>query len=212
LSKKSKRRKGGQVQRTAEQEAPESQAELEAREARRAQQKAEWAAQKKKQDSRAAGAAVPVWAWIGGVAVGGLVAVAGAFLLLSGGGDSDDSPQPTATVDPRVEGLPIDQTVEIEAGGAESASFFNPTTITGNAGEVIEIVVNNTGTVSHNLRVSGEDKEYGDDRVAGDDWVSDTPIQAGDTGRALVKIDQPGTYPFQCDFHPQVQKGNLVLN
>ena len=29
-------------------------------------------------------------------------------------------------------------------------------------------------------------------------------------GRVVVKIDEPGSYPFKCDFHPQ-QTGTLIL-
>jgi hypothetical protein len=37
-------------------------------------------------------------------------------------------------------------------------------------------------------------------------------IKPGDSERLIVKIDEPGTYPFRCDFHPQYQKGTLVLS
>jgi uncharacterized cupredoxin-like copper-binding protein len=213
VSKKSKRKRGGQKPQGQEQPVSAETQELseEERAERRAQQKAEWAAKKKKEEREPVN--VAALAWIGGII--GAVAVVGVvgFLLLSGGSNSSGSTEPTATEDPRVAGLPIAQTINLEAGGAESGSFFRPNQITGSAGEVIEIKITNTGTVSHNLRVSGEDGEYGDDRNPGDDFLSDPyAIKPGETARALVKIDKAGTYPFQCDFHPLDQKGTLVLN
>lgn len=213
MSKKSKRRRGSQTPQTPEQEVNTETQELseEERAERRAQQKAEWAARKKKEERQPV--SVTTWAWIGGVA--GAVVIVGVvgFLVLSGGSDSDGAAEPTATADPRVDGLPIAETIELEAGGAESGSYFQPSQITGPAGEVIELVITNTGTVSHNLRLSGEDGEYGDDRNPGDDFLSDPyAIKPGESARALVKIDKAGSYPFQCDFHPLDQKGTLVLN
>ena len=91
---------------------------------------------------------------------------------------------------------------------APTTAFYSTTTITGNAGEVIEILVKNTGSVVHNLRVSGLDKEFDND----DDFEPQPlAIQPGKIGRLLVKIDQPDTYPFRCDFHPALQTGQLVL-
>jgi uncharacterized cupredoxin-like copper-binding protein len=142
-----------------------------------------------------------------------------AFLILSSGGSSGDSAgSPSATPDPRVAGLAPDVSFEIEAGDrgqGSSDSYFSPTEVQGTAGDVIELVVTNTGTVSHNLRVSGPNGDYDVDTsgTKGDDFeMPPNVIMPGNTERLLVKIDQPGTYPFRCDFHPQYQTGNLVLS
>jgi uncharacterized cupredoxin-like copper-binding protein len=136
-----------------------------------------------------------------------VVAGVGAVLLLSGGGSSDSS-EPVVTPDARVAGLPVDKTVELVADddGQAANPRFVPTEVVGQAGEVIEFQVVNEGDVAHNLTVSGLDKEY----ATPDDFTSPT-LEAGESGTLLVKIDEPGTYPFRCDFHPQQQVGTLIL-
>src|SRR3972149_11987263 len=93
-----------------------------------------------------------------------------------------------------------------DAEGQQVTPRFVPTTIEGKAGEVLEIDIRNVGTVAHNLRVSGSDKEY-DTR---DDFAS-AAVQAGKEVKLLLKIDDPGSYPFRCDFHPDQQRGTLIL-
>jgi plastocyanin len=177
--------------------------------ARREQQKREWAAQKRAQERARRSAAPMVWA---GVAVGSLVAmIALGFLLFAGGGSGSSGPTPTATRDPRLGTGPVAKTVTVDADdqGQATNPTFSVTTITGNAGEIIEIDVNNIGSVAHNLNVAGLDGEYG----SRDDWVTDPQsIAPGESGKVLVKFNDPGTYPFHCDFHPEQQKGNLIIN
>lgn len=177
--------------------------------ARREQQKREWAAQKRAQERAQRSAAPLVWS---GVAVGSLVAmIALGFVLFAGGGDGSSSPTPTATRDPRLGTGPVAKTVTIDADdqGQATNPTFSVTTITGNAGEIIEIDVNNIGSVAHNLVVAGLDGEYGSQ----DDWITNPQtIQPGESGKVLVKFDKPGTFIYHCDFHPQQQKGNLIIN
>jgi plastocyanin len=133
------------------------------------------------------------------------------FVLFAGGGGDDAGPTPTATRDPRLGAGPVAQTVTVDADdeGQAANPTFSVTTITGNAGEIIEIDVNNIGSVAHNLAFAGLDGEYG----SPDDWIT-TPqtIQPGESGKVLVKFNEPGTYPYRCDFHPLQQRGNLILN
>ncbi len=167
------------------------------------------------------------------VAIMALLAVLGvaAVFLLSNGTDTEDTARatpvtaaqqqetvvpttavPPATLDPRVAGQPIAETIEVMANGSESGSSYTPSTISASAGELIEILVENTGNVSHSIRVSGLDGNYSDEARPGDDFVSDPfEIKPGETGRVLVKIDEPGSYPFRCDFHPDTEKGTLIL-
>ncbi|MEK7246888.1 MAG: hypothetical protein AAB092_00290, partial [Chloroflexota bacterium] len=123
--------------------------------ARREQQKREWAAQKRAQERARRSAAPLVWS---GVAVGSLVAmIALGFLLFAGGGDSSSGPTPTVTRDPRLGTGPVAKTVTIDADdqGQATNPTFSVSTITGNAGDIIEIDVNNIGSVAHNLNVAG---------------------------------------------------------
>jgi len=112
------------------------------------------------------------------------------------------SPTPTEVAIP---------TIRIEAGDRgkpESDSFFNPDAFTIKAGEQVKVVVTNTGSQSHNLHIAGVDNVYDTE----DDFVSDPVIiTPGNTGTLIVRIDQPGTYNFRCDIHPQVQLGTLTV-
>jgi YHS domain-containing protein/plastocyanin len=127
-----------------------------------------------------------------------------AALVLTSGSSGTTGPAREVAPDARV------------AGQASTASFsidvddvsFSPSTISAKAGDVIELVITNTGTISHNLRVSGPDRKYGNS----DDFESEPfAIGPGETGRAVVKIESRGTYPFRCDFHPAAETGTLVL-
>ena len=140
------------------------------------------------------------------VVVIGVVVVAVLILTSSSSGGGGAKPEPTP--DPRVAGKTPTASFEIEARGAESGSFYAPDTITATAGDVIAITVRNTGTVSHNMRVSGPDKEYD---TADDFEMPPNVIKPGESETLVVKINEPGTYPFRCDFHPLDQTGNLIL-
>ena len=139
------------------------------------------------------------------VAVGGVIAVA--VLILTSGSSGVTAPQVEATPDARVEGLPVTETITVEAGGVVDNAYFAPSQITAPAGEAFQIVVNNVGSVSHNLTIAGEDGEYG----TSDDWSTERAIGGGEQGSVVVKIDAPGTYAFRCALHPLTQLGTLVL-
>jgi len=141
------------------------------------------------------------------VAIGAAILAA---LVLTSGSSGTTGPERKVAPDQRVAGQTSTASFTIEAGddGSGNNSFFDPDTIRANAGDVIELVVTNPGSVSHNLRLSGPDKQYG----TGDDFESEPfAIGPGETGRTVVKIESPGTYPFRCDFHPALQVGTLVL-
>jgi plastocyanin len=143
------------------------------------------------------------------VVVAGAVALA--VLVATSGSSETTGPAAESTPDARVAEQASTASFAIEAGddGTGNNSFFTPNTVSAKAGEVVELVVTNTGAVSHNLRVSGPDGEYG----TGDDFESQPfAIEPGATVRTAVKIDSPGTYPFRCDFHPALQFGTLVLS
>ena len=129
-----------------------------------------------------------------------------AYLILSSGssGVTGGGTAATPAPDPRVAGLPVDDTISLNVNDVD----FSSTEISGNAGDVIEIIVTNTGTISHNLVVAGSDDEYD----TKDDFEPyPFAIKAGDTGRVVLKIDEPGTYRFRCAFHPTFEIGTLTL-
>jgi len=146
--------------------------------------------------------------WAVGSGVAGAIAVVAVLVATSGGSGEDGVARATATPDPRVAGATPAAVASIETDdeGQQVNPRFVPATIEGKAGEVLEIEIRNAGTVAHNLRVSGVDREYD----TGDDFAS-AAAKAGSEVRLLLKLDQAGSYPFRCDFHPQ-QTGTLVLN
>ncbi len=176
---------------------------------RRAEQKRDYERNKRKKAS--GGQSLAPYFWGGGIAAAIAIAVVGGFFLLSGGG-GDDGPDatPIVTPDSRVAGLPIEVTFDIEADddGQNINSRFTPDAISANAGQVVEIVVKNVGSVAHNLRLAGVDDEYN----TRDDWLTDpASLSSGDTGTVVVKLDDPGVYTFRCDFHTTMQFGTFTV-
>lgn len=158
---------------------------------------------------RKRGGGLPVNPWLIGTPAAAIAVVVIAVIAFSGGGGG--GPKATPTPDPRLAGATPAASVAIEATGEESGSYYVPDTLTIKAGEVTEIVINNTAKrVSHNLRVSGLNGQYDVDVPGSDDWFIPV-VKQGEQGRLVLKMDKPGTYPFQCDFHPQTQKGTLIV-
>jgi plastocyanin len=151
---------------------------------------------------------------MGWIVAGAVAAVAGIvilFLVLSGGSESEGGSSTSArtpTPDPRVAGATPATTISVEADdeGQQVNPRFVPAALQGPAGDVVAIDIANVGSVAHNLRVSGLDKQY----ETADDFTSLT-VQPEKQQQLLVKIDAAGAYPFRCDFHPQ-QTGTLTLN
>ena len=186
---------------------PEAEAARLARARAKVEHEAERLRRKSHRDSRGAG----INPLLLGVPVVAVLIAAGLFFLLAGSGGGG-GPDPTPKPDPRIKGPPT-ATVEMQAVGEEEGSTFVPNTLTISAGEVTEIVVTNVAVrVSHNLRVSGEDGEYetDDPKNIKDDWLIPI-IEVGKTGRLLIIMETPGSYKFQCDFHPVTQKGTLIV-
>lgn len=167
-------------------------------------------------DRRRKQAAFPVLPVVAGavVLVIAIIAISVAgFLLFSGGsssgaGDSENDP---------FEGRTADVSFTIDADGEAEDSTFAPDSVTIKAGQTVELVMKNVAaTASHNIHVAGADKEYDtldDCLTCGKNRLVSFPqaIEPGDTGRVILKVDQPGTYPFRCDFHPQYQFGTLLV-
>jgi uncharacterized cupredoxin-like copper-binding protein len=146
--------------------------------------------------------------WIaGGLALAG-AAVVLALILTSGGSGENGTVDATSTPDPRVGAATpaVNVSVDADDEGQQVNPRFVPNTIEGKAGEVLQIDIRNVGSVVHNLRVSGADKEY----ETRDDFAS-AAVKPGKDAKLLLKIDEPGSYPFRCDFHPEQQTGALVL-
>lgn len=74
------------------------------------------------------------------------------------------------------------------------------------AGTEIAATLENGGTAVHDLRIAGPDGEYNTD----DDIVSDPDaITGGESGTITFTLNA-GTYLYQCDFHTDQMKGEIV--
>ena len=93
-----------------------------------------------------------------------------------------------------------------DSGLGAADGFFRPASLTSRAGETVKMIMRNTGRVTHNLRVAGADGLYNTE----DDFVSDL-VRPGEEGSLVVRIDQPGAYPFRCDVHQQVHLGTIIV-
>jgi len=144
--------------------------------------------------------------WMIGVPVVVIGVVVVAVLILTSGSSGGGGAKPGPTPDPRVAGETPDNSISLNVDDVN----FSLTKIAGKAGEVIEFLVTNTsGTQqSHNMVVAGPDNEYD---TADDFNPAPFAIKAGETGRVVVKIDDPGTYLFRCAFHPTIEFGTLEL-
>jgi len=149
---------------------------------------------------------VRVSGWMIGVPVAVIGVVVVAALILTSGSSGGGGAKPQQTPDPRVAGKTPDNSISLNVSDVN----FSLTKIAGKAGEVIEFLVTNTsGTQqSHNMVVAGPDNEYD---TADDFNPSPFAIKAGETGRVVVKIDNPGSYLFRCAFHPTIEFGTLEL-
>ncbi len=127
------------------------------------------------------------------------------YLILSSGSSGVTGGGITElTPDPRVAGHTPDETISVNVDDVN----FSRTELSGNAGDVIEILVTNSGTISHNMVVAGLDNEYD----TGDDFEPKPfAIQPGETGRLVVKLDPPDAYRFRCAFHSTTEFGTLTL-
>jgi len=142
--------------------------------------------------------------WMIGVPAVVIGVVVVAVLILTSGSSGGGGAKPEETPDPRVAGKTPDNSISLNVDDVN----FSLTKILGKAGEVIEFLVTNTGTQSHNMVVAGPDNEYD---TADDFNPAPFAIKAGETGRVVVKIDDPGTYLFRCAFHPTIEFGTLEL-
>ena len=185
--------------------------------ARRAQQKREWAEQKRGKD-RAAGGSIAPFVWAGsGIAAVVVAVVVGIVLFAGGGGSTSSTATPGPSADPRLGGASAAESFNVSAtdDGVDINPRFAPNTLTAKAGEVFQINVKNDGHSAHNLVVAALSGSFDPPGS----WTTTDPnnsnnpqaILAGDTGTVAVKIDTPGTYQFRCSFHPTQQVGTLTI-
>ncbi len=99
------------------------------------------------------------------------------------------------------------RTVELVVSGGEADAAFEPTSIELGPGETVKLVITNSGSISHQVRVAGADGQYN----TGDDYVSDPDtVLPGEEGVLVVRFDEEGEFEFQDPTAPNAT-GTLVV-
>lgn len=77
------------------------------------------------------------------------------------------------------------------------------------AGQAVTVSLTNKGAVFHNMRFDGADAKFN----SSDDAVSDPQlVNAGQTATLTwTAPNAPGSFKYQCDFHPTDMKGTLTV-
>jgi mono/diheme cytochrome c family protein/plastocyanin len=83
---------------------------------------------------------------------------------------------------------------------------FSNTDYTVPANAAVAIAVSNQGNAVHNWHVTDAKDANGNDITTGD-----SGILSGQSVNLTFNITQPGTYHFQCDFHPTEMLGTLFV-
>lgn len=80
----------------------------------------------------------------------------------------------------------------------KAADFsFDPTEMRIESGRAVVLQIDNSGEVRHSLTIA--------------DLEVDVDAEPGRSGRARV-TPEPGTYTFQCKYHPSRMQGTLIVS
>jgi len=110
---------------------------------------------------------------------------------------------PKATATPAATASPAAGATQIDVTAQGFA--FDKTTIQVTAGQPFTIKMDNKDTAVHNVHIY---TQKGGTSIAVTDPQA---IPAGSSGTLTTTITQPGTYYFQCDFHPEQMNGTLTV-
>ena len=82
-------------------------------------------------------------------------------------------------------------------------------------GQEVTFDVENQGAAIHNVQVNGTDDTYDIEfcKTDGDSTACSDPevIRGSESATITIRIAEPGTYNFRCDFHPDEMVGTLVV-
>ena len=119
---------------------------------------------------------------------------------------------PAAAPSPGAGATPV--AVEGEVAVDMGDNFFqlgdqqNPT-LSVKVGQAVTLNLTNTGAVPHNMRTAGEDGNFD----SGDDDIADPAlVSPAATATLSFTFDAAGTFPYRCDIHPDVMKGEIAVS
>ena len=128
-----------------------------------------------------------------------------AFTLVESGTDESDEVVADAT------STPVVGSTDVVMGD----NFFESDDITVAAGDTLTFNLTNEGASAHNMHIAQPDGSYSDDLcdVDGADPCSDpSAVKSGETAVLVWEVDdEPGTFSFRCDFHPDDMTGTLTI-
>lgn len=161
---------------------------------------------------------IPGWQIAGIFVTTAAVLAGGAIWALSQGGGTGEATGPTPAASASPAASPGASPAGSPAAGALEASmgdnFFDiqgtkNATLQATAGQTLTINLTNKGTAIHNMRLAGADNNFN----TSDDAVSDPNlVPAGQTAKVVWQVpNKPGTYKYQCDFHPADMHGEIVV-
>ncbi|GAB4325817.1 MAG: hypothetical protein Kow0010_08490 [Dehalococcoidia bacterium] len=129
------------------------------------------------------------------------VALVAALVFAACGDDDDDAPgitnTPAATATAATTAGGDTGTVRVVAQDIS----FSPTRLTIPAGQQVTIVfTNNDAAVPHNFHILDTGEKT--DTFTG---------EQGPSAELVVRFDEPGEYAFQCDVHPGIMTGTIIV-
>jgi plastocyanin len=120
-------------------------------------------------------------------------------------------PPPTAAPTPTPSGTPAGLQVTMRDSG--NGGFFDPAQFNVTAGQAFTVNLTNAGPdTAHNMRIAGNNNTFFDldDMLSNPDFMEPPPAGTS-TGTVSGTLTNPGTYDFQCDFHPEMV-GTVTAN
>lgn len=126
------------------------------------------------------------------------VAACGAIVILARCGSPGGRPAPTVAV---VSTVPAGATVITEV---TTDNKFSQGSLATNAGQLYALTVKNEGQAIHNWHIT-------DAKSAGGQEIMGPLTDPGKSSTIAFTINQPGTYHFVCDVHPNDMKGTITV-
>ena len=132
-----------------------------------------------------------------------IVALVAALILAACGGDDDSSSGEDEGGTTTIAGESANDHGSQDVSGTDEASlemddfYFEPTILTGEAGQTLKIELENEGDATHNF--STDDKDFVD-------------VEPGEDASVTVTFPDSGTLAFFCKFHDsQGMRGALLV-